>query len=483
MAIGVGAGDYAEYLPFVPPAGGGPALLYLLSGGSWRALLASDETTWEDRGFAGSFIENGYAPDTDDAIVVSIEQQSVDSDTSRHVSTDQAVSFSTNTDVGALPGGVNSTRFLFRDGLYRIQVFDNAGDSGVGGEYTSPDGLAPWTQSGKMPSRDFGTAVWGADQWCATEDHLYYVIRDDDSFSGEYRSVIVDTPSVGSPQVDRLTYDNNDVPPGGPPTGGTFRISVNGVFTGNIAWNASAATILGELNLLPGFGAGGSATGSFATNIDITRPNDGIFPRLNVDNALITGPFGAFVASSILTPGSLGLGTFASDGSSVDPRYSFSGMFGSFTGDIALMQVRENDPFSFDNIEHLWKLNGATAIADVTPGFVTVNAQMRSLISPDGVTWLGVFYDNDAATAQLMRSTDSGDTWSLVGPVNAQDINYVVFDPGVANRWWMIAYDTDFSTGLLYKSTDNGATWAQHTTDFFFLGGNEAIIPTGGRTN
>lgn len=478
MAIGVGAGDYAEYLPFVPPPSAEPALLFLSALGGWSALLASDQTTWEFRGSGGGFTENPIAIDVDNVENVSILQQSTDSDGHFWESTDGANNFSDTPSVAALPGLINAIKFPYRNGLFLIQVFDNSGaGASLGGEYSSPDGLT-WTKTGRVNSRDFGgpSGVWPADIWGATEDHAYYVMREDPSFSGFYRSIYVDTLTGGNPQVIKIDYDTIA------PTGGTFKLGVDSIDTANIAWNASAATILAALNAITSFGPGGSASGTLgAGGVTITYPYNGRKLSMAVHQGLLTGPPGNAMTHTLITPGNGGIGSFATPGSGDTPAYSFHEIWGSITGDVALIHLSEDLVASFDFGKFLWKLEGANAPVDVTPGFVDVNDSLDGFISPDGVIWLGMHYDSSTGEQRLMRSTDGGDTWALVGPSFTTNIIDVCFDPGVANLWWMIAYDVDFITGLLYKSTDNGATWVQHMTDAFFLGGNEKIIPIGGR--
>lgn len=460
---------------------GGPVVLFLRNAGGWIGLLASDEITWEFRTGAGGFTENGFATDTDNIENIEIEQQGSDSDTHRHESTDGANNWTTDTDVGALPGLVNAIVFLFRDGLYRIQVFGDGEFGDIGGEYSSPDGLAPWTLTGRVLPRFFQTTtdpapiggdVWPADIWCATEDHAYYVLREDNSFAGLWRSIYVDTEVATAPQTDRLEYHPTD-----PPTGGTFVIVIaGGESTDPIAWDASAATILTELQTLTGFGAGGSASGSFATHILITYPFDGVLPVMEINPAGLS-PGTADILTSIETLGQAGVGTFVTDPSVGSPVYGFNEMWGSRTGDVALVYL------NVDDAPELWKLENTAAPVNVTPGFVASDDDsFDKLISPDSVTWLGVYSDGEGGS-QLMRSADSGDTWVLVGPAVA-NIIHVVFDPLVAEKWWaLLDIEGSFTEGQLYVSEDDGATWADFGANPYFFSGNEQIVPLGGRFN
>lgn len=476
-------GGYVHHGVAAPGGGGGPAVLFI--GG----------------GFPPG---NDYSIDIDNLVFVSVSQNTTDSDTTRGESTDgsglvallasdnttwegRPFTGSSSTSPAALPGLVNALIFIFRDGLYRILVFPNAGAGiGIGGEFSSPDGLAPWTQTGRVAERDFGgpSGVWPADLWCATELHAYYVMREDGSFSGLYRSILVDSEAGLSSNVYKLEYPAPaDAPPWEPPTGGTFAIAVDDgtitpPYTNPIAWNASAATILGELNLLPAFGAGGSASGSFATAILITDPNNGFRPGLIIDISGLTsaGPDTPTIFTSIDTLGQNGVGTFVTDPSVGSPVYTFHKMWGSFTGDVTLVWLHEG------TTTKLWKLVGTAAPVDVTPGFVI--SQFDSLdnfISPDGVTWLGSYFSDANGDSQLMQSDDSGATWTLVGPTKP-NIIHVVFDPAVANKWWAFI-DEDGTFAHLYVSTDNGATWSDFGADPYFFGGNEKIVPVGGRTN
>lgn len=64
-------------------------------------------------------------------------------------------------------------------------------------------------------------------------------------------------PSAGTDEVQTITF-------GGTPTGGTFRLSYDGMTTANISWSATNATLVANidtaLEALPNIGTGGVVT-------------------------------------------------------------------------------------------------------------------------------------------------------------------------------------------------------------------------------
>jgi hypothetical protein len=95
----------------------------------------------------------------------------------------------------------------------------------------------------------------------------------------------------------------------GTPTGGTFKLRFQGFTTGDIAYNASAATIDTALELLPSIGSGGvvCAAGPLPTGVTVTFSGANLAkkvqPALEVAENALTGGTTPTVTVTESTPG------------------------------------------------------------------------------------------------------------------------------------------------------------------------------------
>jgi hypothetical protein len=76
-------------------------------------------------------------------------------------------------------------------------------------------------------------------------------------------------------------------------TGGTFRLGYNGAFTGNLAYNASAAQVQTALQAIPAIGAGnvsvaGNLAGPYTLRFQNARANQDV-PQVTIDTASLVG--------------------------------------------------------------------------------------------------------------------------------------------------------------------------------------------------
>ncbi|WP_417744854.1 hypothetical protein [Rosistilla oblonga] len=104
------------------------------------------------------------------------------------------------------------------------------------------------------------------------------------SSSGDADSVQVQTAQQGTPaknQVQSLKWPKV-------PTGGTFKLNVEGELTASVAYNAAAATLQTALASLPRIGSGNvTVTGSASGGYEITLPDS--FPILGAETSLLEG--------------------------------------------------------------------------------------------------------------------------------------------------------------------------------------------------
>lgn len=200
--------------------------------------------------------------------------------------------------------GVNALVLPYRDGMFRVLVFENLDASGggvLGGEYASADGLS-WAKTGRANAhiKEDGFEVspmLNAIGWAATSDHMYYLMETEQHDVGTAGYVLlVDSQTNGTPETQRVMRI-------GTVSGGSFLLERGTTRTAPIAWDADNATILAALNGqmyntgtdLPTdrnwFGAsGGSVTGAIATDdLDITFPRNIPQPRLSIDSSSLTG--------------------------------------------------------------------------------------------------------------------------------------------------------------------------------------------------
>ena len=468
MSIGVGTGDYAEYLPFVPLSS--PAFLFIREGIAFTALLASDMTTWEARANGGAADElDGWADSAGSVDDVAIDSSGASQSFSDE-SNDGAMNFTRTP--GDTFASVIVGRIIFRDGEFGVVVIEpDDSDGSIGGLWTSADRLT-YTRTNFLPVLfEFGR--WRVPfYWTRTASHVYFLTPDNSNATPSH-SLQVDSP-IGSPEVQRIQHS-------GTVTGGTFALGQASP-DGDIAWNADAATVKALLEtpgipVFPFSGLSVSVVGTLAGGMDITFPFNGDQALIFLEDGNITGGGGLTITET--TAGTSGIKTYPSTITPIE-------LFGSFAGDVVIAYLQDT-PTGNPILEKYVN----TTVTDVLPGFAVANSVFRLLRSPNGTTWIGSYTDNVTGDTQLVRSTDSGNTWSLVGPVSAFGIVAVTFDPVVANKWWalILTGDAGFAyEGTLYVSTDNGANWSDFGADIYYVASGEAgseiqICPLGGKTN
>ena len=90
------------------------------------------------------------------------------------------------------------------------------------------------------------------------------------------------------------------------------------------------------------------------------------------------------------------------------------------------------------------------------------------------VVWLGTGENKSQRSAHfgtgLYKSTDAGNSWTLVGLENSEHIGKIAIDPRNSNVVWVAAQGPLFSSGGergLYKTTDGGKSWTRvlHVND------------------
>lgn len=119
------------------------------------------------------------------------------------------------------------------------------------------------------------------------------------------------------PYVDQVPGTNqvNTIGTTGTPTGGTFTITVNGVTSAAIAFNAAAATIQTALTNMANIAVGDvvAAGGALPTAVTLTWANAyaGQVVTVSVDGALLTGGTTPTATNTVTTAGAVGNDTFA----------------------------------------------------------------------------------------------------------------------------------------------------------------------------
>lgn len=209
---------------------------------------------------------------------------------------------------GTFPAGTigfNALTLPYRDGAFRVLVFEELDASGggvLGGEYSSADGLS-WTKTGRANAMilEDGAEISpmrNSFGWAATSAHVYYLMQTEQAELGSGAVLFTDSPTTSTPETQRIIGI-------GTISGGTFKLKRGTTQTAAINWDADNATILAALNGtmfnsgtgLPTarnwFGtSGGSVTGSIVTDdLDITFAKYGPQPLIQVVSSLTGGGF------------------------------------------------------------------------------------------------------------------------------------------------------------------------------------------------
>lgn len=166
----------------------------------------------------------------------------------------------------------------------------------------------------------------------ATKEELEQGIIDGSVSPGSYSGLIIaSAPVDGVDEVHTLTIS-------GSPGGGTFTVTYNGVTSGNIAYNASAAVVKAALEAMSSIGTG---------NVDVSGSAGGPY-TVTLKEFLGGKPIGALTVAHAFTGGST---------PDIADAITTPGVTGSFRGEAAKAAIchRTDTPNIYVNKGSLYK--------------------------------------------------------------------------------------------------------------------------------
>ncbi|MFN0070508.1 MAG: hypothetical protein ACKVVP_03325 [Chloroflexota bacterium] len=454
-----------SWASFIPSNSGGapPATPFIRS----SALLALTTSGWEVR--AGELgvvtgeavdVSNGWADDASNISALFIDASNDETEVigTLQVSTDGGV---TTTPTGGLPAsGTGFDRGLlvaWRGDHFSIQVVEApSGDGTIGGRYVSTDGVT-WTRNGGVPRVFESTGeLANALVMGATAGHVYFVIRNGPLGFGVTSgfSLFRDT-TTGTKETQRLQFS-------GTVTGGTFQVQY-GLITAPLAWDITPAAFQTAIQGI--LGPSATATGAFASGLDVTFGDFGPQGRLQITDNLIGGT----MTVTETVPGTAGIYSY--------PDTGFSRIDSSFTNDVIMVLSGIGGVSQVDKF-----VNGAGP-TNVVPAVFGPFELFNFLVSHDGTTWLGPYFSDSLGKMVILRTTNGGTSWAAIGITGMSVVPDITFDPLDPTIWYALVIHTD-TIARVWQSTDSGASWSElSVVGPSIVVDNARLAPLGGRTH
>ena len=262
----------------------------------------------------------------------------------------------------------------------------------------------------------------------------------------------------GVNEVQTITSPNN-------PSGGTFRLKFGGEWTGNIAYNASAATIETALLALVSIPAGAvSCAGGALPGTDVTVTFQGALARtdvalLEVDSSSLTGVTGSAAE------------TTAGGSTLLDSIYAYFSFDSDYTDSIEGVSLSEYGTSSAAYIAAGGKINSAlridssgtcyvrnTSKSDFAKWFHDVGFTCAFWFKADSLNSWKLVERNAAAATDWSVTLNSGGTLTFLRNDLPSDHTVTTSGTVTANTWNHVAcvYDPDNN---LIKISLNGAAF------------------------